>query len=219
MNQKPCVLIVEDDPKVVIVVSDVLQHLGYQTLVARNGAEGLRIVEEEIPDLVILDIMMPKIDGYEVCRRLRANPETWYVPILMLTAKGQLHDKVIGLELGADDYLPKPYAKVELEARVKALLRRYPSRRRNKQNHESSLKNKKSSQAYLARLHELLTYYFNEQELQTLSFELGVDYEALAGAGKINKCREFIMYLERRGRISDLKDAGEKHRPQLSWDS
>jgi DNA-binding response OmpR family regulator len=118
------ILVVEDDPDIVIFVTDCLEYLGFQVLNARNGIEGLKKAREEKPNLLILDVMMPEMDGYEVCHKLKSDPETWQMPILMLTAKGQLQDKVKGLDIGADDYLAKPYQKAELEARVKALLRR-----------------------------------------------------------------------------------------------
>ncbi|MGC1378537.1 MAG: response regulator [Anaerolineales bacterium] len=118
------ILVVDDDPDVVVLVGDVLKHMGYQVSTARNGVEGLEKAKKEIPDLIILDVMMPEMDGYEVCSRLRADPKTRILPILMLTAKGYLRDKVKGLDTGADDYLPKPYEKDELESRVKVLLRR-----------------------------------------------------------------------------------------------
>jgi len=124
MGAKPRILVVEDDPKVVIFVEDNLEHMDFEVLIARNGSEGLKEAREENPDLVILDVMMPEMDGYEVCRRLKGDPRTRQIPILMLTAKGQLRDKVKGFNLGADDYLPKPYDKAEFEARVKALLKR-----------------------------------------------------------------------------------------------
>jgi DNA-binding response OmpR family regulator/CHAT domain-containing protein len=118
------ILVVEDDPKVVVFVVDQLEHLGYRVAVARDGLQGLAQVREEKPDLVVLDVMMPEMNGYEVCHRLKSSPETKRIPILMLTAKGQLQDKVKGFDKGADDYLPKPYDKAEFEVRVKALLKR-----------------------------------------------------------------------------------------------
>ena len=127
MGAKSRILVVEDDPKVVIFVEDNLEHMGFEVLIARNGLEGLKKARKEKPDLLVLDVMMPEMDGYEVCRRLKADPKTWQIPILMLTAKGQLRDKVKGFDLGADDYLPKPYEKAEFEARVKALLKRSTS--------------------------------------------------------------------------------------------
>ena len=124
---KAKILVVEDDPRVVIFVADQLKHIGYQVTVARNGVEALEKVKEDKPDLIVLDVMMPEMDGFEVCRRLKSSPETKSIPILMLTAKGQEEDMVTGLDIGADDYLPKPYGKAEFEARVKALLRRSAS--------------------------------------------------------------------------------------------
>jgi len=115
-------LIVEDELPMRTALQDVLQSEGYRVLNAQDGESGLRRAMEEKPDLILLDIMMPKLDGYAVCAELRRllNP----VPILMLTAKGQVEDRVIGLDAGADDYLVKPFSTEELLARVRALLRR-----------------------------------------------------------------------------------------------
>ncbi len=124
MTSKKRILVVEDDPHVVIFATDALEYMGFEVLIARNGIEGLEKVKKEKPDLIILDVMMPEMDGYEVCRRLKADPKMSHLPILMLTAKGQIQDKVKGLDTGADDYLAKPYDKDEFESRVKALMRR-----------------------------------------------------------------------------------------------
>jgi DNA-binding response OmpR family regulator len=124
MNSKKRILVVEDDPHVVIFVTDILEYMRFEVLIARNGVEGLEKVKKEKPDLIILDVMMPEMDGYEVCRRLKSDTRTQHLPILMLTAKGQIQDKVKGLDIGADDYLAKPYDKEEFESRVKALIRR-----------------------------------------------------------------------------------------------
>jgi CheY-like chemotaxis protein len=118
------VLVVEDDPSIVVFVVDNLEYLKYDAFVARNGKEGLSRAFEIIPDLIILDVMMPEMDGFEVCERLKTSDKTKNIPVLMLTAKGQVQDKVKGFNVGADDYLPKPYEKDEFESRVKALLRR-----------------------------------------------------------------------------------------------
>jgi pilus assembly protein CpaE len=101
-----------------------LQRQGYQISAATNGQQGLDKAFEEDPDLILLDVMMPEMDGYEVTRRLRQNPSTMETPILMFTAKTQLDDKVIGFEVGANDYLTKPTHPAELQARVKTLLAR-----------------------------------------------------------------------------------------------
>lgn len=116
------VLIIEDELPMRTALHDVLVAEGYRVLTAVDGESGLRRAVEEKPDLILLDIMMPKLDGYAVCAELRrlSNP----VPILMLTAKGQIEDRVTGLDAGADDYLVKPFSTEELLARVRALLRR-----------------------------------------------------------------------------------------------
>jgi DNA-binding response OmpR family regulator len=116
------ILIIEDELPMRTALQDVLQGEGYRVLTAADGESGLKRALEEKPDLILLDIMMPKLDGYAVCEELRrlSNP----VPVLMLTAKGQIEDRVTGLDAGADDYLVKPFSTEELLARVRALLRR-----------------------------------------------------------------------------------------------
>src|SRR6185295_4840718 len=117
------ILIIEDETPMRTALADVMEAEGYRALTAADGESGLKRAMEEKPDLILLDIMMPKLDGYEVCAELRrlANP----VPVLMLTAKGQVEDRVAGLDAGADDYLVKPFSTEELLARVRALLRRF----------------------------------------------------------------------------------------------
>jgi DNA-binding response OmpR family regulator len=117
------ILIIEDETPMRTALKDVIEAEGYRALTAADGESGLQRAIEEKPDLILLDVMMPRLDGYEVCTELRrlANP----VPILMLTAKGQIEDRVIGLDAGADDYLVKPFSTEELLARVRALLRRF----------------------------------------------------------------------------------------------
>jgi len=117
------ILIIEDELPMRTVLQDVLAGEGYRVLTAADGESGLQRAIEEKPDLILLDIMMPKLDGYAVCAELRrlSNP----VPILMLTAKGQVEDRVQGLDAGADDYLVKPFSTEELLARVRAVLRRF----------------------------------------------------------------------------------------------
>src|SRR6185503_5344247 len=116
------ILIIEDEAPMRTALADVLDGEGYRALTAADGDVGLRKAVEEKPDLILLDIMMPRLDGYAVCAELRRleNP----VPVLMLTAKGQVEDRVTGLDAGADDYLVKPFSTEELLARVRALLRR-----------------------------------------------------------------------------------------------
>jgi len=122
--QRPHVLIVDDDPAIIKFVRANLEAEDYQTFSAMDGAEALQVIEKELPDLVILDIMMPRMDGFEVCRQLR---EWSQIPIIMLSARGDEDDKVTCLEIGADDYLTKPFDVHELVMRVRALLRRASS--------------------------------------------------------------------------------------------
>lgn len=119
---RPSVLIIDDDEKIISMLRRGLAFEGYEVKSALNGAEGLRAVLSGDPDVVILDVMMPQVDGFEVCRRLREGGSQ--VPVLMLTAKDEIEHRVKGLDLGADDYLVKPFALEELLARVRALLRR-----------------------------------------------------------------------------------------------
>ena len=115
------VLLVEDDPGVVEIARTYLAHDGHDVLVANDGMEGLRLARENDPDLLVLDLMLPKLDGAEVCRVLREESD---VPIVMLTARYSEEDRLAGLDLGADDYITKPYSPRELCARVRAVLRR-----------------------------------------------------------------------------------------------
>jgi len=119
--RKTRILIVDDELSIIKFLRANLKAENYETLTAMDGAEALQITEMELPDLVILDIMMPKMDGFEVCRRLR---EWSQIPIIMLSARGDESDKVKCLDLGADDYITKPFGASELIARVKAVLRR-----------------------------------------------------------------------------------------------
>ena len=118
---KKKILVGEDEKAISDILVFNLQREGYDTLAAYDGAEGLRCALEEAPDLILLDVMMPEMDGFEVCRRVRAEKDT---PIIMLTAREEETDKVMGLELGADDYITKPFSMRELMARGKANIRR-----------------------------------------------------------------------------------------------
>ncbi len=116
------VLIVEDDEAMGVALRDGFQFEGYEVALARDGESGLRMAASERPDLIVLDLMLPKLSGLDVCRKIRA--EGLAVPIIMLTARGQEIDKVLGLKMGADDYVTKPFGFMELFARVEAVLRR-----------------------------------------------------------------------------------------------
>ena len=119
---KEKILVVEDEEAILMLLEDDLTMEGYEVATARDGERGLSMAQEGVYDLVILDVMLPRKDGFEVCRQLRGSGAA--VPILMLTAKSQEIDKVLGLELGADDYVTKPFSPRELIARVRAILRR-----------------------------------------------------------------------------------------------
>jgi DNA-binding response OmpR family regulator len=120
MAQK--ILVIEDYQSTVRFLTYTLEQEGFQTSVARNGIEGLRKAQEEKPDLIILDVMLPGLDGFEVCRRLRADAETAKLPILMLSAKAQEVDKTTGLKMGADMYMSKPAGPEKILAAVKSTL-------------------------------------------------------------------------------------------------
>ena len=115
------ILVVDDDPPSVKMIGFLLREEGYTVLTTNSGPEALRMLNEEMPDLVILDVMMPGMDGLEVCRRIRRITD---LPIIFLSAKGEMADRVVGLDVGGDDYLPKPFEPAELLARVRAVMRR-----------------------------------------------------------------------------------------------
>lgn len=118
------VLVVDDEPAIRDLVVFHLEREGFRVRTARTGADALKQVKTSAPDLVILDLMLPELDGLEVCRRLRHDPATSFIPVIMLTAKGDEVDRIVGLEIGADDYVTKPFSPKELVARVRAVLRR-----------------------------------------------------------------------------------------------
>jgi len=121
---KGTVLIIDDEHDLIELVRYNLENEGYDVIEARDGSSGFDLARRRLPDLIVLDVMMPQTDGLEVCRRLRADPRTHRVPVIMLTARASEADRVVGLELGADDYVVKPFSPRELVARVKAQLRR-----------------------------------------------------------------------------------------------
>ena len=116
------ILIVEDDPAILRGLKDNLEYESYDVVTARDGELGYRLIQEQRPDLIVLDLMLPKMDGYELCRRIRS--EGMDMPILMLTARSEEVDRVRGFDLGADDYVTKPFSVPELLARIRAILRR-----------------------------------------------------------------------------------------------
>lgn len=136
INYKEKVLVVDDDANIRQILEARLTISGYIVLLANDGEEALKVFQKESPDLVILDIMLPKIGGYEVCKELRKESS---VPIIMLTALGDISDRVMGLEFGADDYVLKPFSPKELEARVRSVLRRIKKPPEAKILHENQL--------------------------------------------------------------------------------
>lgn len=127
------ILVVDDEPSISTLLKFNLEKNGYEVILGKDGLEAIQLVEKENPDLLILDLMLPELDGMEVCKKLRQ--DNYNLPILMLTARDDDFDKVLGLELGADDYMTKPFNTRELIARVKAVLRRYnlPSHEKEEQ--------------------------------------------------------------------------------------
>ena len=118
------ILVIEDDPSTLRLIKYTLQQEGYQVLTAPNGLEGLRTAKNEEPDLIILDVLLPGIDGYEICHRLRAEPQTAQLPILMVSGKAREIDKATGLKMGADDYITKPWHRPELLTKIAVMLQR-----------------------------------------------------------------------------------------------
>jgi len=123
------ILIIDDDEKLNRLLTDYLSKMGFTVLTSTLPSAGLEKLEEETPDLVILDVMLPEMDGFEVCRTIRQSSS---VPVVMLTARGEVMDRVVGLEIGADDYLPKPFEPRELVARIQAILRRIQTKSKSR---------------------------------------------------------------------------------------
>lgn len=121
------ILVVDDEDHIVELISYNLINSGYSVLTANNGIDAVRIAKEDNPNLILLDLMIPGLDGYDVCKAIRSDVNTKNISIIMLTAKGEELDKILGLELGADDYITKPFSIRELLARIKAILRRTKS--------------------------------------------------------------------------------------------
>ena len=129
------ILVVEDEPEIAQLVKHYLEKDGSRVDIAKSGAEALKMIKSERPDLIILDLMLPEIDGIEVCKKVRSTPDTALLPIIMLTAKAEESDTIVGLELGADDYVTKPFSPKALVARVKALFRRLERETTDKRPH------------------------------------------------------------------------------------
>ena len=156
------IMIVDDDPHICELLSLYLNKEGYETLELHSGRHALEKLPNFAPQLIILDLMLPQMDGYQVCQEIR---KTSAVPIIMLTAKGDVFDKVLGLELGADDYVVKPFDTKEVLARIKAVLRRYETR--SKSDDSISYPNLQISEAT-----HTVTYYGQQLEMPPKEFEL-----------------------------------------------
>ena len=122
---RPCLLLVDDTTDILLVVSKRLESWGYECLTADSGEEGLRLAQERLPDLVLLDIMMPRMKGREVCVRLKADPKTQHIPVIFLTALGLADHVKAGMDLGAEDYIVKPFEPAELKERIAVCLARH----------------------------------------------------------------------------------------------
>jgi DNA-binding response OmpR family regulator len=120
------ILVVEDEPNIVLSLQFLMKQAGFEVRVARDGEEALREVESRAPDLILLDVMIPKRDGYDVCQTIRANPDWAYIYIIMLTAKGREVDREKGISLGANDYVTKPFSTRDLTEKVKHILNTTP---------------------------------------------------------------------------------------------
>ena len=123
--EKPTILLVEDETDILQLVDHNLKLADFHVLTAQDGYEALSLAKKHLPQLVILDLMLPGLDGFEVCKELKRSPTTKNIPVLMLTARGEEVDRIVGLELGADDYVVKPFSPRELVLRVRAILRRF----------------------------------------------------------------------------------------------
>lgn len=148
------ILIVDDEEHIQELIKFNLEKNGYKAFCVDNGLDAIKVAKEEIPDLILLDLMLPGMDGYDVCKQIRNDSSLSNIPIIMITAKGEEFDKILGLELGADDYITKPFSIRELMARVKAILRRIVMQNEDKsyrfgnifinfEQHEISKENKK----------------------------------------------------------------------------
>src|SRR5512143_1003931 len=185
------ILIVEDEKDIRDLLEHYLKKEGYEVQTSKDGQTGLEKASKEKPDLVILDLMLPRMDGLEICRRLRSQPATADLPIIMLTAKTEETDRIVGLEMGADDYVTKPFSPREVLARIKALHRRLekPKSKENKFEYEGiTLDSERHEVIYKGKTHSLtskefkLLEYFIANKGRVLSRDLllnelwGYDY-------------------------------------------
>ena len=182
MSRPPCILIVDDDSHIREVVRFALRKEGFETIEARNGAEALKAFEKSRPTLVILDILMPEMDGTEVCRVLRSHSK---VPIIFLSSKDEEVDRILGLELGGDDYVTKPFSPRELVARVRAVLRRMAA---TEPGRDTALHPSESKSLSRAKLHldlDRFQAFWNGQEVMLTVTEFGLLRTMMNHPGKV----------------------------------
>jgi two-component system, OmpR family, phosphate regulon response regulator PhoB len=179
---KPKILIVEDDPDISELIHFNLEKAGYQTVRAEDGEQALRLTQKHQPDLILLDLLLPGLNGLEVCRRLKRDPAVQHIPIMMVTAKGDEMDRVVGLELGADDYVVKPFSIREIILRIQKLLDR-----RKKQAASSFLK----ADSLLLDL-EAHTAKLNEKTLELTATEFRLLAHLLGNRGRV-QTREILL--------------------------
>ena len=206
------ILIVEDDFDISNMLRIFFTGQGYEVDVAARGADGLEKCRLMRPDLLILDIMLPDMNGYEICRRMRSSPNLNHIPILFLTQKDERSDKIKGLELGADDYITKPFDIEELSFKIKSMIDNVYT------GQSSSLSNQNGpSQKSIStiELRNILRTNFNLAELHELCFDLGVSHEDFADQTKKGLARELVAYFERRNDLDRLTILCKKLRPKV----
>ncbi len=179
---KPKILIVEDDPDISELIQFNLEKAGYQTVRAEDGEQALRLAQKHTPDLILLDLLLPGLNGLEVCRRLKRDPAMQHIPIMMVTAKGEEMDRVVGLELGADDYVVKPFSIREIILRIQKLLDR-----REKQAASSFLK----ADSLLLDL-EAHTAKLSEKTLELTATEFRLLAHLMGNRGRV-QTREILL--------------------------
>ncbi len=170
---RPRILVADDEESIVDLVRRLLQRCGYEVLTASDGDAALAAICDLKPDLVVLDLMLPRMDGWEVCRRVREDPEVASTPILMLTARREERDLVAGLELGADDYVKKPFSTAELSARIAAILRRSGVEKEAKQLTNADLTMDLENETVILRGREILLSPTEFRLLELLAGRMG----------------------------------------------